>query len=593
MEMQERNDYPRPDFKREVWQNLNGIWEFAFDDSNEGEALGYQTGTKKLPLTICVPYAYQSKASGINDSEIHNVVWYQLKFDLSAEGIGKEPILNFGAVDYVADIWLNGIFLGRHIGGYTPFHYHIAEIVNTKSNILVVRAIDSQDTAQPRGKQYWKEQTDRCWYISSSGIWQSVWIEYTGKNTFEQIKMTPDIDDNSIKIEFAVNHFALGDYAITNIFYNKKKVKSSSLSLDGIRNTAVFCIQVEDYIDECHYWTPEKPNLYQITFELVHDGNTIDTVESYFGMRKITIDQGRIMLNYKPYYLKTILDQGYWADSLLTPPSDEAIRKDVEMTKELGFNCARKHQKIEDPRYYYWADKLGLLVWGEVPSAYEFCDEEINNVIRDFQEFIKRDYNHPCIIVWVPLNESWGVRKILTDKKQQHFGEALYHLAKAMDETRLVCTNDGWENVKTDIVGIHDYTPLGSEFNSKYNKSMLQNPEGFYSQNRRLYAFDQKYARDSVFMITEYGGIAMQKSINNQVSWGYFGIEKDEPSFLNRYADITQTIMNLEGIAGFCYTQLTDVFQEVNGLLDSAHQNKVDKEMIRRINNGEKIDGEF
>ncbi len=587
--MYERNDYPRPDFKRESWQSLNGIWEFGFDDSNMGETLGYQTGNIMLPDKIRVPFVYQSKASGIADSKIHNVVWYRLKFDISDKEIGKETILNFGAVDYIADVWLNGVFLGRHVGGYTPFHYHITEYLNSKSNILVVRAIDNQDTAQPRGKQYWKEQADRCWYIPSTGIWQSVWLEYTGKSTFETIKMTPNIDSNSIETEFSVNHFAPGDYANIDVFYNNKKVKSICTTLDGLRTTAIICLQAEDYIDECHYWTPENPNLYQIKFELVHRGNISDTVESYFGMRKITVDQGRIMLNYKPYYLKAILDQGYWEESLLTPPSDEAIRKDVEMTKELGFNCARKHQKIEDPRYYYWADKVGLLVWGEVPSAYEFCDDEIHNIIRDFQEFIKRDYNHPSIIVWVPLNESWGVRKMLTNKKQQHFGEALYNLAKAMDETRLVSTNDGWENVKTDIVGIHDYSPLGSEFTRKYTISNMQNPEGIYAQNRRLYAYDQKYSKDSVFMITEYGGIAMQRSINDQASWGYFGIEKDEKSFLKRYADITQSILNLEGIAGFCYTQLTDVFQEVNGLLDSAHDYKVDKDMIRRINQGENL----
>ena len=285
------------------------------------------------------------------------------------------------------------------------------------------------------------------------------------------------------------------------------------------------------------------------------------------------------MLNNRPLYQKLILDQGYWPESLLTPPSDEAIRFDIEMTKKMGFNGARKHQKIEDPRYYYWADRLGLLVWGEMPSAYDFNTEEIENITREWMEFINRDYNHPCIITWVPFNESWGVRNIYTDKNQQNFALTLYHISKAIDGTRLVSTNDGWENVKSDFCAIHDYIAWGEEFAEKYcDKSILYE---LNTSGRMTFAQGYEYEGQPV-IITEYGGIAFESP--DRKAWGYHEAVKDVQGFINRYSSITDAIRKTKYIRGYCYTQLTDVMQEINGLMTADRKLKVPLDEIQKIN---------
>jgi beta-galactosidase/beta-glucuronidase len=295
-------------------------------------------------------------------------------------------------------------------------------------------------------------------------------------------------------------------------------------------------------------------------------------------MRKISVQGDMILLNNRVYYQRLILDQGYWKESLLTPPSDEAIRKDIEYTKRMGFNGARKHQKIEDPRYYYWADKLGLLVWGEVPSAYDFNDEEVDNLLYETKEFIKRDYNHPCIVTWVPLNESWGVRNIYSDQRQQEFAIALYFTIRSLDQTRLISTNDGWEQIYGDICAVHDYMASGEGFLVKYEDrdAILSKSAG----SRMIYCEGEEYDGQPV-LITEYGGIAME---TEEEGWGYNGKVKDEKEFLRRYESITKAIMNTPYIRGYCYTQLTDVFQEINGLLTMDRRFKVNPEEIRRIN---------
>jgi hypothetical protein len=313
---------------------------------------------------------------------------------------------------------------------------------------------------------------------------------------------------------------------------------------------------------------------------LIKNNLEIDKVKTYFGMRKISVKGDMILLNNRPLYQKLILDQGYWPESLITPPSDEAIKYDIEMTKKMGFNGARKHQKIEDPRYYYWADKLGLLVWGEVPSAYNFNSEEISNITLEFMEFINRDYNHPCIITWVPLNESWGVRNIVSDKNQQDFAKALYYTAKALDGTRLVSSNDGWEQVTSDINAVHDYVARGEAFEKKYsdNEKLFEGSVDW----RMLYAEGEKYNGEPV-IITEYGGIAFANNASGQ-NWGYgYGV-KDEEDFFERYEGLLKAIKNTPYIRGYCYTQLTDVLQEVNGLMTPDRKMKVDIERVKKAN---------
>lgn len=584
--------FPRPDFRRKLWEELNGEWRFGFDTKEQ------------MNRRIQVPFVYQTPASGIGETAFHDCLWYERTFQISEDMKGKRQFLHFGAVDYEAQVWVNGNYLGNHTGGYTPFSFEVTKVIKEdEENTLVVKVTDRPDTAQPRGKQYWEEEPSRCWYTPTSGIWQTVWLEAVEGKPIEHIKLVPDIDRNEVIVTITVPEYEPGDQAFLTVSYYGKTVKKITASLEGIRTEAVIRLKPEDAIDEVHYWSHEEPNLYDLTVDLVrmegYSLQILDSVATYFGMRKVSLDRGSILINNTPCYLKMILDQGYWEESGLTPPSVQALKQDVEMTLAFGFTGARKHQKVEDPRYYYLADCYGLYVWGEVPSAYEFCDDEITNVTRDFMEFYKRDCNHPCLITWVVLNESWGVRKILTDIRQQSFGKALYYMAKALDPTRLVSTNDGWENVKADIISIHDYAQTGKAFREKYTQEALREPEGIYPQKRRLFAFGEtvagwmgaeSYGCDGnsqenrpALLVTEYGGIALKNSVNDE-NWGYGEAEEDEEAMLQRYEEVTRAIMEIPGCSGFCYTQLTDVYQEVNGLLDGNHRPKVSVERIREVN---------
>jgi len=575
-----RPEFPRPDFERQEWLNLNGEWDFEFDDNNTGEKEGwYKSENIVFSRKITVPFCYQSEMSGINDKGLHEVMWYRRTFSIPASFKNKRVLLNFGAVDYHARVWINGNFAGEHKGGYVQFKFDITNYVKEKDNIIVVRVEDRYDTVQPRGKQYWKEKPDRCWYTATSGIWQTVWLEAVGDVNIEKIRLTPDIDKRCVNGEVHLNREAANLFMEVAIDYKGRNIVRMNLNINDRISKFAVCLKEEDSIDEIHYWTPETPNLYDVQVTIKQSEKTLDSVKTYFGMRKISVCGDKIMLNNRPLYQKLILDQGYWPQSLLTPPSDEAIIFDIEMTKKMGFNGARKHQKIEDPRYYYWADRLGLLVWGEMPSAYNFNTEEIENITREWIEFINRDYNHPCIITWVPLNESWGVRNIYADKNQQNFGLALYYISKAIDGTRLVSTNDGWENIKADFCSIHDYIAWGEEFIEKYgDKSILYE---LNNSGRMIFAQGNKYEGQPV-ILTEYGGIAFENP--DREAWGYNGAVKDVQSFINRYSSITNAVRETKYFRGYCYTQLTDVMQEINGLMTADRKLKVPLEEIQKIN---------
>lgn len=574
-----RPEYPRPDFERSEWLNLNGEWDFDFDDSNIGEEEGWYKNAK-LSQKIVVPFCYQSELSRVNNQELHENVWYKREFTLPESFTGKRVFLNFGAVDYIAKVWVNGEFVGQHKGGHISFKMEVTRYLVQGSNTIVVKAEDRYDTVQPRGKQYWHVKPDRCWYTATSGIWQTVWLETVGEVNIDRLRMTPDIDRRNVACEIFLDKEASELVLTAEVTFRGQVVKNMSIDLNNRITRFTIDFRELDYIDEWHYWTPESPNLYDVQFKLAKAGVEVDSVKSYFGMRKISVKGDQILLNNRPYYEKLILDQGYWPESLITPPSDEAIKFDVEMTKKFGFNGARKHQKFEDPRYYYWADKLGLLVWGEMPSPYNFNVEEVENVVHEWTEFINRDYNHPCIVTWVPLNESWGVRNIYSDKDQQNFARSLYYTTKALDSSRLISTNDGWEIVDaTDIVGIHDYVAYGEGFTPRYldkENILISSAQG------RMTLCEGNEYKGQPILLTEYGGIAFES--NSQENWGYFGAVKSEEDFFKRYESITSAIRNMPYIRGYCYTQLTDVMQEVNGLLTPDRKVKVDVERVRKIN---------
>ncbi|MBE6960746.1 MAG: glycoside hydrolase family 2 [Ruminococcaceae bacterium] len=577
-----RQEYPRPDFQREDWINLNGQWDFAFDDNNAGISqrweLDFPNGRK-----IEVPFCYQSELSGIAEHETHPVLWYHREFTVPQSFSGKRVLLHFGAVDYNCDVYLNGRMIGSHSGGYTPFHFSVETYLVPGTNHLTLRVEDRPDCSQPRGKQYWKEQADRCWYEACSGIWQTVWMETVGENYIRNVRILPDIDRKEIRLEVTLDAEPAQRLILTSeITFDGRPVSIHSQSLQRRRTVLTIALEEKDFIDEQHYWWPHAPHLFDVKFSLMQGESCLDQVNSYFGMRKISIRDGYILLNNMPYYQKLILDQGYWEDGMMTAPSDEALRKDVELTKQLGFNGARKHQKVEDPRYYYWADKLGLLVWGELPSAYEFGPDEMQMQMNQMQEFILRDSNHPCIIAWVPLNESWGVRNIVADRNQQNYAAALYHMIKALDSTRFISNNDGWEQVsQTDIYGIHDYRPYGDKFGEDYAdiaRIFATTPAA------RLLLSDGQKLENKPILVTEFGGIALQNGKGE--FWGYNGLEKNEESFLLRFGSLIRGLRSIPYLQGYCYTQLTDVYQEQNGLLNFDRTFKISPEKVAEIVQG-------
>lgn len=577
-----RSEYPRPDFMREHWQCLNGEWDFAFDR----EDMGLESGPEGLDfnMKITVPFCYQSQMSGIGITEDVPAVWYRRNFTVDQALVKAGALLlKFGAVDYQADVWVNGIYMGSHEGGHSSFEINISRAVCNGENQLVVRAADDCRADKPRGKQTWTGRHFGCWYTPTTGIWQPVWLEYTGKTYIQRIKITPCIDTLTALVEvFLSSEKPVPVQIQANTTVDGEPWDFGTLSLLCRNGYAKAVLPFKDFDICCDkiYWSPEHPNLIDVIVSAKGEGGK-DVVRTYFGMRSTGSHNGILTLNNDVYYQRLILDQGYWKESLLTAPSDAAIIKDIELTKAMGFNGARKHQKIEDPRYYYWADKLGLLVWGELPSSYEFNDMAIRRSARELSEFVERDFNHPCIVTWVPLNESWGVRNILADEQQTAYCKMLYYMLKALDPTRLVSANDGWEQIsETDICAIHDYSIFPETIGKYDNMAHILETA---AEKRILFANGSSY-RGQPVMMTEYGGIAFEEDGSNaEDSWGYYGKVRDEIDFIKRLEPVTDYLIKSGRFAGFCYTQLTDVFQEVNGLLTMARNPKVDVDTLRRV----------
>ncbi|MDR0832410.1 MAG: glycoside hydrolase family 2 [Bacillales bacterium] len=566
-----RAEYPRPTFKRTSWILLNGVWNFDFDDENIGLKNKYYN-SNLLKQKINVPFAYQSKLSGINKQEQHYIMWYQKDFKVNISN--KRYILFFNRVDYYASVYLNGYHLGDHEGGYSRFSFDITDYLK-ENNTLTVRVEDYNNQRQPRGKQCYDEP-NRCWYQATSGIWQSVWIEEVGSNYFKDAKFVSDIHKN--EVEATISTYTNKGSISLSISYQGKVVSKQIIDIKSNESKVVVVIKPNDYIDKLYYWSVNEPNLYDVTLELLVADKVEDRVETYFAFREIKVVEGRILLNDIPIYQKLVLDQGYFDDGDLTPSKVELFKKDIEYCQEFGFNGARKHQKIEDEYYYYYADILGFLVWAEMPSAYEFSSFEISKLSEQYLNIINELSNHPCIIVWVPLNESWGLNKILKDKQQQDYAKALYYLTKAIDKTRLISNNDGWEQVdETDIIGVHDYAKDGSDFLNKYQ---LANIENCYPMHRRLFAYGAKYLNQPLIM-SEFGGITIQDNKVLKDCWGYnLPLSKEE--FQKTLKNLIDNI-KLAYFVGYCYTQLSDVKQEVNGLLDKDHNPKIEPKLVKDI----------
>lgn len=563
-------DYPRPQLVRENFTLLNGEWDFAFDRPQF-------EGTK-----INVPFTYETKMSGIGRTEAHNEIWYRREF-VARRQPHERMLLHFEGSDYITNVYVNGQFAGSHKGGYARFSFDITDLVNEGANELKVQVLDSFDTRQPRGKQRWKDESFTCWYVQTTGIWKSVWFEYVPEYYIKSLKITPIFDEKSVEIEIMTNADVMlkGLEAQIRVSFNGDTVREekTSIAYGGVK-VKLDLNRLDLFEWGGVVWTPDTPNLYDVNVSLVSE-NGHDDVSSYFGLRDIRIQDGQILLNREPLYQRLILDQGYWRESHLTPPSEEALLDDIDKIMALGYNGVRKHQKTEDERFLYWCDVKGLLVWSEFPATYYFDDAAIENFTREWTEIVKQNYSHPCIITWTPFNESWGIADIKNDKKEQLFTEAIYHLTKSIDSMRPVICNDGWEHTISDIVTLHDYQVYGEELYRMYTDrkdDVLSNKE-YLTNNHSAFASGYSYKGQPV-IISEFGGIAF----NEEGGWGYGNKVGSKEEFVNRFDGITNAIKRIPYVCGYCYTQVSDVQQEINGLLTEDRQFKVEPEIIKEIN---------
>lgn len=562
--------FPRPDFMREDWISLNGQWDFSFDDD-------------RFDKTILVPYAYQAPASGIGTEERHNVVWYRKVISVPAAKLeDKRVLLHFGAVDYLAMIYINGNFAGSHEGGHTSFSLNVTSYLKEGENEIRVRVEDGNETDKPRGKQTWKDKNFGCWYTPTTGIWQSVWLEYVGDVYIKRIKITPDLDNNSALYEIFLPENSSAEVSLKNAVRSEKD--GCVYPLDGASVTCVNgygkALLAFPDLDLCRdemTWSIEHPNLIFVEAELSYLNKVTDRVMTYFGMRSVQFHENAFYINGEVRFQRLVLDQAYWPETLMTLPEDEMLLDEIRLIKAMGFNGVRMHQKIEDPRFYYLADREGLLVWGELPSCYMFNDRMIRRSINEMIEFIERDFNHPSIVVWVPINESWGIRNVVGDKNQQSYEKLMINLIKAYDQTRPVSGNDGWEQTSdTDIIALHDYSLMAE---SIYRYDDMDKLLAGAAESRMAMIPGEKTDKKPV-MLTEYGGIAFAK---DEDGWGYYEKVKTTEEYLEKLRCVTHFLIKSGKFAGFCYTQLTDVQQEQNGLLTKDRIPKADPDALKAI----------
>ncbi|MDP9364184.1 MAG: glycoside hydrolase family 2, partial [Chloroflexota bacterium] len=508
-------------------------------------------------------------------------------------------MLHFGAVDYAATVWIDGRYAGQHEGGYTPFALDVTDLLDGPApHALVVRAEDDpHDLAKPRGKQDWQRHPHSIWYPRTTGIWQTVWWERLPPSWIDTLHWRSSLESWDIGIEAKVAGVRRDDLrlavrlSVGDGTHEKVLADDAYTVVSGEvhRRIALSDPGIDDFRNEL-LWSPGSPTLIHAQLRLqAADGTVVDAVESYTALRSVAIQGDRFVLNGRPYQLRLVLDQGYWPESGLTAPTPAALRRDVELAKAMGFNGVRKHQKLEDARYLAWADRLGLLVWAEMPSAYRFTKRSVERLTREWQEVIDRDASHPCIVTWVPFNESWGVPDLPNNPAQRNYVQALFHLTKTIDPARPVVGNDGWESVATDIVGIHDYDDDPARLVERYG--VVDDIPHLFRRERpggRLLTLEGHPHAGQPLMLTEFGGIAFAapgRGDGAGETWGYVRAETVE-EFAERYTALVEAVRRLRLLAGFCYTQFADTYQEANGLLYADRTPKFPLERILAATRG-------
>ena len=563
----EKTAFPNPVRARMATQLLDGIWSFGYDNEKWQDS--------------CVPYCPESELSGVRNTDFIPVCYYKRTF--TPQEKGKRVLLNFGAVDYFSQVFVNGKFAGEHKGGYTPFCFDITDLLREGENELSLCVRDYNLTDQPRGKQSFKKQSFGCFYTRTTGIWQSVWLEYAPENRIDKFYFYPDIDRGAVNVDLFVK--GKGNYRAEVSFGGK---------IVGIsEGRAEYRKKFRIGLDEKHLWDLGKGNLYDV--RIVYEG---DEVFSYFGLREVGYEGMEFVLNKRAVFQKLVLDQGYYPDGIYTAPDLATMQKDIDIALDLGFNGARLHQKVFDPKFLYLCDKAGYMVWGEFPGwGVDYHDlAGVGQFLNEWEEALSRDFNHPCIVTWCPLNEAWGAWDDAKKKRDVRYIDIVYNFTKIYDVTRpCVDVSGGHHGHKTDLYDFHCYESTDNL--RKYlalldDKDVLEVPL-LYCKGERL-----RYKKGIPVNISEFGGIALgvktdetntvnEGAVQSEETWGYGKGEQDGGAFVKRYEELAKLLFSCKKLSGFCYTQLYDVEQEQNGFYDYHRNDKLtaeQKRAIRKIN---------
>jgi hypothetical protein len=570
--------HPRPQLTRPSWLSLDGWWEFAFDDADLGRAQGWHDG-RALPQRILVPFPYQAAASGIGSREVHEVLWYSRSFDVPPAWRFDALLLHFGAVDYACEVWVNGCVAGRNRGGHVPFSLNIAPCLRPGQNRVTLRVEDRQDPAQPRGKQSVTGKPERIYYFCTSGIWQGVWLEPVPAVRIGRLRLLDASPAGSLTVQVNV-HGPFGHWEAELDVLDPRAPEQVIARVRASTRSATIVLRTQ--LDAPLAWSPDTPHLYGLRVRLWHQGRLLDSVGSYAGLRAIELKDGFFYLNGQRSFLLMALDQGYWPDTLLAAPSDDALRADIQWAKRLGFNGVRKHQKIESERWLYWCDRLGLMVWEEMPNTFSWSDEAQERLQVEWLRAVMRDINHPAIVAWVPLVESLGFPELEKNPAQHSFLGRMVERTRMVDVTRPVVDNDGWQHTDlTDICTIHDYTHPVAKLLARYADTLTsgQPPQkGWHADDTPLFLAGARY-RGQPIVLSEVGGyLDTPRDVpigQRDRLFTYYGLVGDAGELAANYRALMEGLASLPFLAGVCYTQLTDVEHERNGLLTAAREPKL------------------
>ncbi|MDP6377638.1 MAG: glycoside hydrolase family 2 TIM barrel-domain containing protein [Pseudomonadales bacterium] len=571
-----RPEHPRPQFYRPDWQTLNGEWDFRIDWGDSGLNRGWALDPTAIDQRITVPFCPESALSGVGETDFMPVVWYHRSFTAPRAVAAGRVLLHFGAVDWSCRVWVNGAEIGQHRGGSASFSFDITEALADENDVVVRIEDDVRSGLQPAGKQSVLHQSFAASYTRTTGIWQSVWLEVVPMTRIESLHILPDWPNGRFIV---LPRFT----ALTAAHKIRCIVCSEGAEATRVEQVAGDGLPLVIDLSAPRAWSPTDPHLYTLRFELEKDAEVVDAVDSYAGLRQFCVEGDRFFLNGEPIFLRLVLDQGFYPDGLWTAPSDEALRTDIEHALALGFNGARLHQKVFEERFHYWADRLGYLTWGEFPDwGLEgmnffpprkdpvFQERALDNHLREWCEVVERDRNHPSIITWTPFNEA--NRRKGRERLYDRTIRRTYALTKTLDPTRPVHDASGWTHIATDIYSVHDYEQDPTRLRETY----AQGPTDVGAARERFGGEPGEAYAGQPFVVDEYGGTWWTDEDRDDTSWGY----GERPGTLGeaqqRITALTSVLLDNPCIAGFCYTQLTDIEQEQNGLYTYDRRLKYD-----------------